>query len=116
MQPRHRLGVAIGDQVLDLSVVAPVFFTGPVLSANQQVRLHLPHPHLPHLCMSIIAAAKLLAEKFLNLGMKCLVQLILQTSLYLIVPHNWLFTASFPDSLYQHAHMGSQSPSYCHGE
>lgn len=34
---RHKIGVAIGDVVLDLSVVAPVFFTGPVLSKHQDV-------------------------------------------------------------------------------
>jgi fumarylacetoacetase len=34
---RHRIGVAIGDYVLDLSVVAPLFFTGPELSKNAQV-------------------------------------------------------------------------------
>lgn len=35
--PARRIGVAIGDYVLDLSVIAPLFFTGPSLSANQQV-------------------------------------------------------------------------------
>lgn len=37
LQSRRRIGVAIGDQVLDLSVAAPVFFTGPVLSACAEV-------------------------------------------------------------------------------
>ena len=37
-QPARRIGVAIGDYVLDLSVIAPLFFTGPNLSAHQQVR------------------------------------------------------------------------------
>lgn len=36
-QARHRIGVAIGDWVLDLSVAAPVFFTGPELSKSLQV-------------------------------------------------------------------------------
>lgn len=36
-QTRHRIGVAIGDWVLDLSVVAPVFFTGPELCNKLQV-------------------------------------------------------------------------------
>ena len=40
MQPARRIGVAIGDYVLDLSVIAPLFFTGPNLSAHQQV-LHM---------------------------------------------------------------------------
>ena len=39
VQDRHRIGVAIGDYVLDLSVVAPLFFTGPELSKNAQVEL-----------------------------------------------------------------------------
>lgn len=30
--PRHRIGVAIGEWVLDMSVVAPVCFTGPTLA------------------------------------------------------------------------------------
>jgi len=34
--PRHRIGVAIGDQILDLSAVKGLF-NGPVLSANQDV-------------------------------------------------------------------------------
>lgn len=34
--PNHRIGVAIGDQILDLSVVKHLF-TGPVLSTNQHV-------------------------------------------------------------------------------
>ncbi|XP_062327846.1 fumarylacetoacetase isoform X2 [Osmerus eperlanus] len=34
--PRHRIGVAIGDQVLDLSVIKS-FFNGPCLSARQDV-------------------------------------------------------------------------------
>jgi len=37
LQPRQRIGVAIGEYVLDLSVVAPVFFTGPNLGPQQQV-------------------------------------------------------------------------------
>ena len=37
LQAKRRMGVAIGEQVLDLSVVAPLFFTGPVLSAHPQV-------------------------------------------------------------------------------
>lgn len=36
IQPRHRIGVAIGDQVLDLSVIKS-FFNGPSLSARQDV-------------------------------------------------------------------------------
>ena len=36
LQPRHRIGVAIGDKILDLSVVAHLF-NGPVMSANQDV-------------------------------------------------------------------------------
>uniref|UniRef100_K7FYQ1 Fumarylacetoacetase n=1 Tax=Pelodiscus sinensis TaxID=13735 RepID=K7FYQ1_PELSI len=35
-QPRHRIGVAIGDQVLDLSAIKHLF-TGPVLSKHQDV-------------------------------------------------------------------------------
>lgn len=35
-QPRPRIGVAIGDQVLDLSVIKHLF-TGPVLSKHQDV-------------------------------------------------------------------------------
>ncbi|XP_061101933.1 fumarylacetoacetase [Conger conger] len=34
--PRHRIGVAIGDQILDLSVVKSLF-SGPVLSGHQDV-------------------------------------------------------------------------------
>ncbi|XP_036400347.1 fumarylacetoacetase [Megalops cyprinoides] len=34
--PRHRIGVAIGDQILDLSVVK-AFFNGPVLARHQDV-------------------------------------------------------------------------------
>ncbi|KAG5849047.1 hypothetical protein ANANG_G00105910 [Anguilla anguilla] len=34
--PRHRIGVAIGDQILDLSVVKSLF-SGPVLSRHQDV-------------------------------------------------------------------------------
>ena len=37
MQDKRRIGVAIGDYVLDLSVVAPLFCTGPVLSAHKSV-------------------------------------------------------------------------------
>lgn len=40
-QPKHHIGVAIGDQVLDLSVIAPLFFTGPVLSKHQEVSFAL---------------------------------------------------------------------------
>lgn len=44
-QPRPRIGVAIGDQILDLSVIKHLF-TGPVLSKQQdvfdQVGLHAP--------------------------------------------------------------------------
>uniref|UniRef100_A0A674EI54 Fumarylacetoacetase n=1 Tax=Salmo trutta TaxID=8032 RepID=A0A674EI54_SALTR len=35
-QPRHRIGVAIGDQILDLSVIKSLF-RGPVLSNHQDV-------------------------------------------------------------------------------
>ena len=35
-QPRHRIGVAIGDQILDLSVVKALF-DGPALSKQQHV-------------------------------------------------------------------------------
>lgn len=35
-QPRPRIGVAIGDQILDLSVIKHLF-TGPVLSKHQDV-------------------------------------------------------------------------------
>ncbi|XP_019389253.1 PREDICTED: fumarylacetoacetase [Crocodylus porosus] len=35
-KPRHRIGVAIGDQILDLSAVKHLF-TGPVLSKHQNV-------------------------------------------------------------------------------
>ncbi|XP_066557603.1 fumarylacetoacetase isoform X2 [Amia ocellicauda] len=34
--PRHRIGVAIGDQILDLSVIKSLF-TGPALSTHQDV-------------------------------------------------------------------------------
>ncbi|KAK1158135.1 fumarylacetoacetase-like [Acipenser oxyrinchus oxyrinchus] len=34
--PRHRIGVAIGDQILDLGVIKPLF-SGPVLSKHQDV-------------------------------------------------------------------------------
>ena len=47
LQTRHRVGVAIGDWVLDLSVVAPVFFTGPELAKNAQVRVRGELPSLP---------------------------------------------------------------------
>lgn len=36
LQPRHRIGVAIGDQVLDLSAVKHLF-DGPVLSKQRHV-------------------------------------------------------------------------------
>ena len=35
-KPRHRIGVAIGDQILDLSVIKTLF-TGPNLSKHQEV-------------------------------------------------------------------------------
>jgi hypothetical protein len=35
-KPRHRIGVAIGDQILDLSVIKSLF-TGPSLSKHQEV-------------------------------------------------------------------------------
>jgi hypothetical protein len=35
-QEKHRIGVAIGEQILDLSVVKGLF-NGPILSANQDV-------------------------------------------------------------------------------
>lgn len=35
-KPRHRIGVAIGDQILDLSAVKSLF-KGPVLSKYQDV-------------------------------------------------------------------------------
>ncbi|OCT89882.1 hypothetical protein XELAEV_18018495mg [Xenopus laevis] len=35
-EPRHRIGVAIGDQILDLSVIRHLF-TGPFVSGNQDV-------------------------------------------------------------------------------
>lgn len=35
-QPTHRIGVAIGNQVLDLSVIRHLF-TGPVLQSQQDV-------------------------------------------------------------------------------
>ncbi|KAG8440844.1 hypothetical protein GDO86_006543 [Hymenochirus boettgeri] len=35
-EPRHRIGVAIGDQILDLSVIRNLF-TGPFMSGNQDV-------------------------------------------------------------------------------
>lgn len=35
-QPRHRIGVAIGDQILDLSVIKSLF-QGPVISKHQNV-------------------------------------------------------------------------------
>ena len=35
-QPKHRIGVAIGDQILDLSVVKALF-DGPALSKQQHV-------------------------------------------------------------------------------
>ena len=38
LQPRRRIGVAIGEHVLDVSAVAPLFFTGPTLGPQQQVR------------------------------------------------------------------------------
>ena len=37
LQPRRRIGVAISDYVLDISVVAPTFFTGEVFSNCIQV-------------------------------------------------------------------------------
>ena len=40
LQPRQRIGVAIGEYVLDVSAVAPLFFTGPTLGPQQQVRHH----------------------------------------------------------------------------
>ena len=40
LQPRQRIGVAIGEYVLDMSAVAPLFFTGPTLGPQQQVRHH----------------------------------------------------------------------------
>lgn len=36
LQPRHRLGVAIGDQILDLSVVKHLF-NGPALAKHQHI-------------------------------------------------------------------------------
>ena len=44
VKDRRRIGVAIGDMVLDLSVVAPVFFTGPELSKNPQVHTSPAQP------------------------------------------------------------------------
>ena len=38
LQPRRCIGVAIGEYVLDVSAVAPLFFTGPTLGPQQQVR------------------------------------------------------------------------------
>ncbi len=35
-QPKHRIGVAIGDQILDLSVIKSLF-QGPVISKHQDV-------------------------------------------------------------------------------
>lgn len=35
-QPKHRIGVAIGDQILDLSVIKSLF-RGPVISRYQDV-------------------------------------------------------------------------------
>lgn len=35
-QPKHRIGVAIGDQILDLSVIKSLF-QGPVMSQQQDV-------------------------------------------------------------------------------
>lgn len=35
-QPKHRIGVAIGDQILDLSVIKSLF-RGPVISKHQDV-------------------------------------------------------------------------------
>lgn len=46
-QPRHRIGVAIGDQILDLSVIKSLF-VGPVMSKHQdvfdQVRFQISKP------------------------------------------------------------------------
>lgn len=36
LQPKHRIGVAIGDQILDLSVIRSLF-DGPIMSRNQEV-------------------------------------------------------------------------------
>jgi fumarylacetoacetase len=38
--PSHRIGVAIGDQILDLSLVAHLF-TGPLLASHQVFPLSL---------------------------------------------------------------------------
>lgn len=35
-QPKHRIGVAIGDQIMDLSVIKSLF-QGPVISKHQYV-------------------------------------------------------------------------------
>lgn len=35
-QPKHRIGVAIGEQILDLSVIKSLF-QGPVISKHQYV-------------------------------------------------------------------------------
>ena len=36
LQPQHRIGVAIGDKILDLSVIKHLF-SGPALNGNQDV-------------------------------------------------------------------------------
>jgi fumarylacetoacetase len=36
LQQKHRIGVAIGDQILDLSVVKHLF-SGPVLQSQQHI-------------------------------------------------------------------------------
>lgn len=41
-QPRQRIGVAIGDQILDLSVIKHLF-TGPILSKHQDVFNQVGH-------------------------------------------------------------------------
>jgi len=45
LQPRHRIGVAFKDQVIDLSEIKH-YFTGPVLASRldifDQVRIHSP--------------------------------------------------------------------------
>ena len=52
LQSRRRIGVAIGEEVLDLSVAAPVFFTGPVLSVHQEVSSSSSSSHTPNsVCM-----------------------------------------------------------------
>ena len=45
-QPRHRIGVAIGDYVLDLSVIAPHFLKGPELSPKASNTCHYVHVHV----------------------------------------------------------------------